>query len=217
MRTVLFIILFGTFLTSCTKERLTGNGEIVTDTRSISGFTGIHSSGSNRLFVNHGPEFKVEVKGSSNLVPRYKTIVRNNTLELGYENRLNIHGDDIQVFVTLPAIKNVSLSGSGKVRISGNFPATQLFRLSISGSADVDVMDEFQCNSLSTSISGSGNANLLPILAQDADVTISGSGDVRVSAEQKLKVKISGSGDVFYSGSPEVSANISGSGQVRKI
>ena len=217
MKTLLFFLLPGILLVSCSKERITGNDVIITETRDISGFTGVHSSGSNRIHIAYGTDFKVEIKGSSNLVPVYESAVRNNILELGYRNGVNVHGNDIEIFLTMPLVKSVSLSGSGDVNIAGDFPDTTSFQLTVSGSADVEVKDTINCNSVNVNISGSGGANLAKMLAKHADVTISGSGNVRVSAEQELKVRISGSGDVYYDGNPTVSSDISGSGKVRHL
>lgn len=217
MRHLTFILLLSLVFTSCTKERLTGNGEIITESRNVTGFSGIHSSGSTRVYLTYGAAFKVEVKGSSNLVPRFNTRVRNNTLELAYDNYINIHRDDIEVFVTLPAVNSISLSGSGDVSIAGSFPETDNFKVRISGSANVNVQDGFSCKYLTANISGSGKARMGSVVAREADVTISGSGNVWLTALEKLKVRISGSGDVIYAGDPVIDERISGSGTLRKM
>lgn len=74
------------------------------------------------------------------MIPRYKTTVNNGTLNLGYEF-VNVHKDDIEVFVTMPEIKSASMSGSGKLNINGDFPAQSLFRLTISGSSKTNIND----------------------------------------------------------------------------
>ena len=53
------------------------------------------------------------------------------------------------------------------------------------------------------------------LAAQEASVSISGSGDMRVNVASSLRYRISGSGDILYDGSPHVSGGISGSGSVR--
>jgi hypothetical protein len=217
MRTLILIALVSILFISCSKDSLRGNDDIITEKRSVNNFTGVHSSGSNNIHIAYGTEFKVEIRGSSNLIPRYKSKVRNNMLELGYENQVNVHGDDIEVYLTMPLINNVSLSGSGNTDIAGNFPDAESFRLSVSGSADVNVRDTFDCEDVSVSISGSGNANLLKIFTLRADLNISGSGDVEVTVGEHLKARISGSGKVFYAGSPIIDSEISGSGRVQHL
>ena len=65
-------------------------------------------------------------------------------------------------------------------------------------------------------ISGSGDVKATELDAAEVNVTISGSGDAQVHAEQSIVVSIAGSGDVSYSGSPAVSQAVAGWGSVRK-
>lgn len=215
MRTILFIAIISFLSISCTKDRLTADGNVVTDVRKPGEFNGIHSSGGNPVNVTFGTEFKVEIRGSANLIPRYKSEVRKGVLEIGYEH-VNIHKDDIEVFVTLPVLKKVSMSGSSRLIISGNFPAQDLFQLSISGSSKTTVKDVFSAEQLAVDISGSGDGNLEKIQAKTGDIRISGSGDVRVNVQNSLKARVSGSGKVYYTGSPAIDSEISGSGKVIK-
>lgn len=216
MRTTLFIAIISLFFFSCTKDRLVADGNIITEVRNPGTFTGVHSSGANPIKITYGNEFKVEIRGSGNLIPRYKTNIHNGTLNLGYEF-VSVRKDDIEVFVTMPAINNASMSGSGKLDINGNFPAQNLFRLTISGSSNTNVNDAFNADEVNVTISGSGDANLEKILSNRGDVKISGSGDVQLSVQNTLKARISGSGKIYYTGNAAVDSEISGSGTVVKF
>lgn len=216
MRTILFIAIISLLSISCTKDRLTADGNKITEVRQPGNFTGVHSSGANPITITYGAETKIELKGSANLIPRYKTEIRNGVVNLEYEH-VNVQNDDIEVFVTLPALKKVSMSGSGKVSISGAFPNTDIFRLSISGSSKTTVNDTFSADEVNVDVSGSGNADLEKITAKKGDVTISGSGDVRTTVENSLKARISGSGKIYYTGNAQVDSQISGSGKVIKF
>jgi len=216
MRTTLFIAIISLFFFSCTKDRLVADGNIITEVRNPGTFTGVHSSGANPIKIIYGNAFKVEVRGSANLIPRYKTNINNGTLNLGYEF-VSVRKDDIEVFVTMPAISHVSMSGSGKLDINGNFPAQNLFRLTVSGSSNTNVNDAFNVDEVNVNISGSGDANLEKILSNKGDVKISGSGDVRLSVQKTLKARISGSGKIYYTGNAAVDSEISGSGTVVKF
>lgn len=77
-------------LFSCSKERVSGNGSTITETRTVSNFTAITASGSTNVYINQGTAFKVEVKGYSNLLPYYETKLVNNTLQLGYKQNVNV-------------------------------------------------------------------------------------------------------------------------------
>lgn len=215
-----FLIIFTCvsilFITGCKKDRLTASGDQTTDIRFPGEFTGINTSGSTPVQVSYGTEFKVELRGSSNLIPYFKTNIINGTLYLGYE-KASVQHDDVQAFITLPSIRNTALSGSGKISIEGDFPAINEFKASISGSGDILVNDTFEAEKVLINLSGSGKADLLKVDSKEAEVDISGSGNASLTVQNKLKAKISGSGKVYYSGSPEVDAKVSGSGKVIKL
>ncbi|WP_316788047.1 head GIN domain-containing protein [Pedobacter frigoris] len=202
--------------TSCSKDRITASGDKITETRNPGNFTGVNGSGSSDIHVSYGSEYKVVLKGSDNLVPRFKTEVMNDILYLKYEH-VNVHRDDIEIFVTLPLINYVSLSGSGEIDIKGAFPATNSFKANISGSGEVDVEDSFSADEVFVNISGSGEADLEKLEAKKADVDISGSGDAKIKVLDNLKARISGSGKIYYLGSPAIDSKISGSGKVIKL
>ncbi len=207
------LLLAVTFFSSCAKDRVSANGDIITQTRELSDFNSIQSSGANPVYINYGPEFKVEVKGSSNLMAYYKTEIRGNTLYAGFK-RASIEKDDISLYVTLPYIKDIDLSGSGNTKISGSFPAQESLAVRISGSANVNAEDAFSSRNIHVTISGSGDVDLSRVSCENADVKISGSGDVRLRVSSYLKASISGSGDVYYKGNPQVDTKVSGSGQI---
>jgi hypothetical protein len=62
--------------------------------------------------------------------------------------------------------------------------------------------------------SGSGLIYARDLVTQNADVKISGSGDVYVFVVKELGVKITGSGDLFYRGSPTIYSDITGTGEI---
>lgn len=213
---ITFSFLAILFLTSCKKDRISADGNITTETRSLAAFTKVNTSGANKIRISYGADYKVEIRGSANLIPYYKTNIVNGNLYLSYEN-VNVNKDDLEIFVTLPLINTVSLSGSSKIDIMGDFPNVNFLKLFISGSGDITVKNKLTVNELSVNISGSGNVDGEKITCTDADVTISGSGDARFEAQRLLKAVISGSGKVYYFGNPTVDSRISGSGGVVKL
>ena len=57
-------------------------------------------------------------------------------------------------------------------------------------------------------------AKRLYIEAREAEVRATGSGDVEVSAAERLAVRLDGSGDVTYAGDPAVTRELDGSGDL---
>lgn len=216
MKNFIAIIAVILMLSSCKKERLTANGNTITELRTLGVFTGVRASGANAIHIKYGDAYNVELKGSSNLVPYFKTEVVNQKLYLSYEN-VNISHDDIEVFVTLPALKSIALSGSGKIAIGGNFPLIAFLDLNISGSGDILLNNALDANEVELTISGSGNIELDKLNSKRADVSISGSGDAHIKVQDQLTARISGSGKIYYLGSPTIDSHISGSGKLIKL
>lgn len=216
MKALVFIGLFAAILSSCSKERLEANGNKISELRSPGTFDGVSGTGSNRIFISQGDEFRVELRGSSNLINSFETKVRGNTLELGYRNA-SVSDDDVEVYITMPEVEFLALSGSGEIGVQGDFPDQNNFNLRISGSGDIKLHDMLQVKNTDIEISGSGKAELENLQAENADIHISGSGDVKLSVSEHLRSRISGSGKVFYKGDPEVDSKVSGSGKVVKF
>ncbi|WP_343533406.1 head GIN domain-containing protein [Pedobacter sp.] len=200
---------------ACKKDRLTGNGNIISETRNLGQFTGISSSGATPVEVKYGTEFGVVVKGSSNIVPRYTTRIVNNVLHIGFE-RVNINRDDIEVTLTMPTLNRIDLSGSTKVEIEGNFPLIANLNVSISGSGKVEADNAMQIDNVKVDISGSGMVDFEEVMSKTADADISGSGSLKLQVQDRIKAKISGSGKIYYKGNPVVQQDISGSGKLIK-
>lgn len=213
-------ILLGLFVvihfSACKKDQLTGNGNIISETRNLGQFTGISSSGATPVEIKYGTEFSVVVKGSSNIVPRYTTRIVNNVLHMGFEG-LNISRDDVEVILTMPSLNKIELSGSTEVEIEGSFPVIPNLNVSISGSGKVETDNAMQIDNVKVNISGSGMVDFEVVTSKTAEADISGSGSLRLQVQGRIKAKISGSGKIYYKGNPVIQQDISGSGKLIKF
>jgi hypothetical protein len=210
-------------------------GQDVKENRSVSDFTRINFGVSGDLFIEIGPKFEVTVEGSRSYVDDIITDVSGGRLTIKHENNFRLRMNErVTVYVTMPEIEGLGVSGSGKAEIKDVVKGDDL-NLSVSGSGRL-VITGMDVENLDCGISGSGTINLDGNgSVGKADISISGSGDyygeeveiesltVGVSGSGKcicnvsesLSASISGSGDVSYSGSPRVNARVSGSGHVR--
>lgn len=111
---------------------------------------------------------------------------------------------------------NISIAGSGDIN-GENISSTGGFKLSIAGSGDTE-LNNIHCNDLSLSIAGSGDMKINNAVTSGCtNVAIAGSGTVKLSgSSQEAELKISGSGDLYASGyqAKRVSATVSGSGNI---
>lgn len=213
---ILTLFLLSFVAVSCHKDRVEANKDIITEERNLTNFHSIRSSGATEVFINYGSNFKVELRGSSNLMPYFKTRILGNTLHLGYQ-RVNVEDDDLKVFITMPALSSISLSGSGDAVLTGIFPFGDVLDIDISGSGDVKSSEELFYRNLRVNISGSGDVKLPLLLCYNAYANISGSGNAQLKVEDYLKVRISGSGKIYYKGNPQIDSKVSGSGGPVKV
>ena len=111
---------------------------------------------------------------------------------------------------------NISIAGSGDIN-GENISSTGGFKVSIAGSGDTE-LNNIHCNDLSLSIAGSGDMKINNAVTSGCtNVAIAGSGTVKLSgSSQEAELKISGSGDLYASGyqAKRVSATVSGSGNI---
>jgi carbon monoxide dehydrogenase subunit G len=219
-------------------ERVTGNGDIATESREPGAFDGIAVSGGFNVIVRQGTGNKVEVKADRNLLTVIETRVvdgsKGRTLQIEPKKGINIQTATTPSFVIeLPSLRAVSVAGSGTVKVepmktggvdaaiagSGDirFANLDADKLSMKVSGSGDIVAAGRCAQASVSIAGSGDVKAAEMVAEEVKVSIAGSGDAAVNATKKLHVSIAGSGDVKYAGSPEITSSIAGSGKVRRI
>jgi hypothetical protein len=200
-------------MVSCGRERLKGEGATVSETRITSQFNSIDCNGSNEVRVFRDTVYRVVVTGYQNLVPSYTTHVSGGKLRLEYEDNLNVRNDNISVDVYTPELNNITLNGSGNIRIDQGFEG--VFGGEINGSGNLYLADGHFYRA-TYRVKGSGNISARNAVADTVHATISGSGNIELTVVDYLTARISGSGNIDYWGSPVVDIDISGSGRIKK-
>jgi hypothetical protein len=192
---------------------VTGSGRTVSERRTVGFFERVSLLGSNQVALVQANDFGVEVQAYENLAPLLETYVENGTLYIRYRPGTRVRNDNALVRVRVPSLTGLTLAGSGN--IVGETPFT-LDRLetTISGSGNITLAGTVR--SLSCLISGSGSLSAFDLLADQATVSIVGSGNVSLSVRNTLDASIAGSGDIIYQGNPTVNSRVSGSGRVRR-
>jgi len=228
---ILFLAAIILIFSAC--EKINGEGDLRTETRSTGSFSGIESRISGNVFYVQGNEYKIELTAQQNVLNVIETPVINNKLVVRYKNDVRVRShEQITIRITAPSISSVSASGSGNVTISSPIAATSLY-LSLSGSGNM-TLPIVTGTQLDATISGSGNIIIAGeavitaqykisgsggveaqgVSAKSVTVTTTGSGNMKLNASENLNATISGSGSIFYSGNPIINTTISGSGRV---
>jgi hypothetical protein len=208
------LLLFG--LNSCVEDIFVeGNGIPRTESRWVSGFDQIASSGDFIVTVVPGNKCSVEVTADSNLLPYIETDVVGNTLKIRTQGLYSLREHDpIEIYITTPVLSGITLSGSGRIE-TGSFSGDE-FRVTLSGSGDID--SQISADQIKANVSGSGTIYLQGD-AFETEFIVSGSGKIKsYDLEQSVcKAVISGSGDMFVNVTETLDAHISGSGRINYI
>ncbi len=217
-------------------EKIEGNGKITKETRSVSGYTAVASSGSWDVMVAYGESNSIQVEGDENLLGYIETSVENATLSIKAKKNVNLRSKNkITIYVSLTRLTGISLSGSGDIIGEGKFSNNDKSHFKLSGSGNIkfsfakikeveagisgsgNIRLSGSANSVEAHISGSGNVDGSDLICDDATVHVSGSGNVKLNANKSVDASINGSGNVTYKGAAtDVKKHVSGSGRLVK-
>jgi hypothetical protein len=208
------------------------------ENRNVDKFTKINFRFPGKLYLKQGSPQKVELEGDKDVLEEVETNVEGDKLVIGKEGKWmdwNWDDDDkITVYITVPDIKGVSVSGSGDVigqsvisaddldlNVSGSgsltldINATGDVEADVSGSGDIDLKGK--CKSFDSDVSGSGKVILAVNINDNASFGVSGSGKIQASGSaNSVRTTISGSGKVLAANleTNRCEVRISGSGDV---
>jgi len=207
-------------------------------TREVSAFTEISLRIGANVHLKQGNTQSIEVKGKDATIAKLITEVSDRKLVIRYPNDswfTKWNPGIVDVYVTMPQIDGLAISGSGSITSEGMIES-RILDLMVSGSGDVKLAD-LKAEKVSATLSGSGNINIFgkhnatefkgvisgsgnikasDFPADNVDVKIVGSGNCRVNSVKKLFVRLAGSGNVYYRGNPAVDSSVAGSGVVRE-
>lgn len=203
-------------------DKVNGNGDMVTKNRSISNYDKVSLVGSMDVDLVRGKEGELKIEAESNLQQYITTEVSNGVLKISVEKGVSISPSrNMGVKVTVPFedLEGVALTGSGDIQSldqikaaefetqvtgSGNLKLNLNVRdlnSSITGSGDTELRGNAE--TFSCKITGSGDFNAFDLKAGKVEASVSGSGDIEITAMEELQARVSGSGDIIYMGNPQ--------------
>ncbi len=217
-------------------KRVSGNGNIQTQDRSVGSFKSVEVGGSAKVLVSQGDQNSVKIEADENLLQFIDVYKEGDKVIVREKPGYNLQPTkDIKIYVTAPVYSRIEasgacdiigqtkisnpedlhmhVSGSGDIRMEVDAPR---LRSSISGSGSIFLKGETK--EVELDLSGSGHAHCFELLSENTSVTISGAGSAEVYASVKLSANVSGMGNVSYKGNAtDVTQHVSGSGSVNKM
>ena len=213
-----------------------GSGNVIAQTRKVSGFDAINVEYPAEVFIRQGNSESLKIEADDNLLPNLKTEVRNGRLEIFYRRENGKHVNPtktVKITIVVKELTDVNFSSAGEITIeklqadnldaslSGagnlNLNDVQLKGLQVSLSGAGSMTASGVADDLDMSISGFGDFKGKDLHSQDARVSISGAGSATVWVDHDLNAQISGAGSISYYGSASVSRQISGVGGINHV
>jgi len=213
-----------------------GSGNVVTETRDVSGFQAIDISYPAQVLVKQGSKESLEIEAEDNLLPGLKTQVKNGVLDIFYKTTNGKHVNPTKTVKITIVVKDltsvdftsagdltienlktnaldVSLSGAGNLKL--NKILVKALGVDLSGAGSMSASGT--ADDLSLNISGFGDFKGTDLHSKDAQVDISGAGSATMWVDNNLDAQISGAGSISYYGSASVTKQVSGVGGVNHL
>lgn len=179
-----------------------GSGSVITEVRNLTGFTQIENEMEAEVYITQGTEYEVKVQAQQNLLEEVIMEMNGDELQIYSKHCLNKH-DPIKIYITLPTLTRVDISGSGFAVTTGKFTTNSL-TLVVSGSGYFQAQDSIFTDNMSATVSGSGRIDFIGE-SRTANTVISGSGLINMvgrgyssdtGLQSTLDLTVSGSGAI---------------------
>lgn len=153
----------------------------------------IRISGPVDLILTQGTTPSMTVRAEQRLLSKIRTVQEGNTLQIDIRSTLINARLPLQVELTLPALQQLQMSGSGDASISG-FSGDEM-QLTLNGSGDATFAGQYR--HIKAQLNGSGDLHLQGGNSDSIELALQGSGDVSASGSSKaLSAQLHGSGDL---------------------
>ena len=212
MKTTSILAFAGSLLLlgACDWTGIRGNGEVITEQRTVEPFTEIDTGGALRVEWRSGPP-SLTITTDRNLLSYVENYNLGNRLEIRTRNRLRpTHG--IKVAVSSPSLAGAKLSGAAD--FIGHSLSGHTFAVQSTGAASV-VLDG-TVDELLADLTGASDLKAKNLQTKIVEISTTGAADASVTVADTLRVSITGAGDINYWGNPKtVERHVTGAGSIR--
>lgn len=216
------------------REVISGSGNVITESREVSGFNGVSHTGIGRVIITQGDTESLTIQADDNLMDYITSEVKNDTLELGFDENVRFDSTSSITFtVGAIGIAEIGSTGTGSIELDelgtknlhilktgtgsisiGSLTATDLV-VNADGTGKIEIAGTVVEQELD--LKGTGNYDAPDLKSQTAQVGVTGTGSVVIWVLDALDVEITGISKVSYYGSPQVTQNITGTGTLTRL
>jgi hypothetical protein len=215
-------------------EHIHGDGNVVSESRSVSEFKGVDVSGGLVVIVKQDSITSVKVEIDKNLQEYIITEVKDGILEIYQENNTSLESTKgIKIYVNNPTFKSFEATGATEIKGEGKISGTEEIHLHVTGASKIDL--DIKAPKVSGEISGAStlkltgetkdfivdangasHAKCFDLMTENVEAELSGASSADVFASVKISGKASGASHLSYKGNASTSFNTSGAGSVKK-
>src|SRR5581483_5513876 len=187
-----------------------GSGKVVTVSRDVPSFTSVDLTAAATVSVTVGKRTALTISGDDNVVRLIRTDVRDGELVISSKHGYTTsHGLDIRI--ATPSLVGSTMRGAGSLAATGI--RSKSFGVDVIGAGRLQLAGT--TGSVDVNVAGVGAVELGRLLARDAHVELSGTGQIHVYATHTLDATVDGVGSISYSGDPaHVRTHVSGLGAI---
>lgn len=208
---LLLLLVSGCANSPTPQRQVAGSGVVIAQPRALDGFSRIELKAIGDVAVTIGDEYSVLVSAEENFMRLLQTTIRGDWLVIETPGNTALNPTrPITFIITMPALAEVKLSGSGSIR-AAELNAESL-TTTLTGTGSVTLAGSIHAQHVK--VAGAGSYDASHVDCHEAWVDISGVGGVLVHVSELLDATISGAGNVIYDGRPEVKEHITGFGAV---
>lgn len=214
------------------EKTIQGNGQIVTQVRTVSPFNGIHVSGLANVMIVKGNSDQVNISTDQNLLPYLKTTVKNNQLYIGNEKNTDLNPSHvINIIITSKTLHFSDISAAGKITLTAKNIDTPKLRAKIGGDTNMTLSGKIENGDLN--LAGKSDVTLCDMSATDihfnaagnsrihlcghaSNVILKSAGKVDVDAKNFTadNLEVLGAGDITMTSRVQKSIHVTAFGKV---
>lgn len=227
----------GIELPSGPSRTIKGSGNVVEETRAVSGVSGVNLSTIGHLTIEVGDTESLRIEAEDNLMEYIETEVNNGRLTIGHRDptRISLRATKpVNYFLTVTGLDTIMVTSSGDIEV-GDLE-TDVLSVEIDSSGDV-TLGVVNADTLEVDIDSSGNLDIAggqveaqyitidssgsysaqDLQSAEAEVRLTSGGSATIWVLNHLEANLSSSGDLRYRGNPTVDATTTSSGDVTQI
>ena len=222
------------FLSSCLgcMDGVSGNGNVISESRSIDDFISIDVGGAFEVELIQGDAVALLLEADENLMDIITTEVHNGRLEVK-TMRPVYRSRQLKATITVKELKDLDLSGAVELWSKGQLSVDHLtldgsgateiemgldakkITIGISGAGELDLWGKAEA--MDVEISGAADIDAVDLEVVDCRIRISGAGEANVNVSGVLDAELSGAATLRYAGDPSsISQRTSGASSIKR-